>query len=400
MTELFRYTAFYQDGRKKQGEVNAVNESDADAKIRRDGLIPVSIKKLNSDAISSSLFQSVSSSDIEQSTRQLALLLDSGLRIDKAIEVLSKTSKNSLMKTIWKLVGADISEGHELNKALYKHPQVFDSLYCEMVHIGESTGTLPAIFDRLAENIKFQNDLRKKVVQASVYPMFILVVCLVAILAIFNFVIPSMSGVFSSMSEIPGYTQALLDFSQWVQDYQLTMLIVAICMSIGLFFVWKQHRYREKLIKYVFKLPLVSSLVRRVDRIRFSTAMHLTLSSGLNLSEALLLSANTVLSDELKQELLIFSNNVSSGQAISNSIENVHLYDELAVSLIRVGEESGNLTSSFKEITTVGRQNFEDWVLRFTVLLEPLLILVMGGIVGSVVITMLLSIVSINDVSF
>lgn len=400
MSKLFKFVAFNQEGQKKSGEISSENESSAEQLLRNDGLIPIVIKPVVLEGSNGSLFNSIKIGDIEQSTRQLALLLGNGLRIDKALTVLSKTSRANPIGIIWKSVGAEIAEGKELNIALRKYPKIFDSLFCEMVTIGENTGTLPKIFERLAENIKFQNDLRKKVLQASVYPLFILIVCLVAILAIFNFVIPSMSGVFSSMQEIPSYTQTLLSLSQWVQDYQLAMLFGFIFIAIALSMFWRQADYRVKITTIVFQLPLVSKLVKRVDRIRFSTAMNLTLSSGLHLSASLNLAANTVLSHNLKSDLLVFSDNVSAGQSISSAIEQVQLYDDLSCSLIQVGEESGDLAASFEEITNISRTHFEDWVLRFTVLLEPLLILFMGGIVGSVVITMLLSIVSINDVSF
>ncbi|MCF2948443.1 type II secretion system F family protein [Paraglaciecola aquimarina] len=399
MSYLYKYTAYHKDGQKKQGEISARTVEEANKLIRQIGLIPVDVKHVKFETSVGGL-KSIRNADLEQSTRQLALLLGNGLRIDKALGVLSKASRNNPIGTIWRAVGAEIAEGKELSVSLKKHPKVFDSLFCEMVAIGESTGSLPEIFNRLAENIQFQNDLRKKVLQAAIYPLFIFIVCLVAIFAIFNFVIPSMSGVFSSMQEIPSYTQTLLDLSDWVQEYQFILFAWLVIFTFVLVYFWRQQSYRERILTFVFRLPFISGMVKKVDRIRFSTAMNLTLSSGLALSSSLNLSANTVLNSELKKELSTFAANVSSGQSISKAIEPVQLYDDLDISLINVGEESGDLAASFREITTISRESFENWVLRFTVLLEPLLILIMGGIVGSVVITMLLSIVSINDVSF
>jgi len=401
MKKLFFYTAYNSEGIKKTGQVSATDAEDAKRLLRAESLIPV--KVIVDTDMPKPLFggsSKVSASSLEQSTRQLALLLSNGLRIDKALDVLSKSAKSDAIGTIWRKVNSHINEGKELHKALAEYPAVFDPLYIEMVKIGESTGALPEIFNRLGDNIQFQNGLKKKVIQASVYPAFIFVVCILAIFAIFNFVIPSMSSVFASLESLPGYTQFLLSASDWVVAHQ-GKLILGVA-SVVMLTVWalNNHERRQRFLSVCFTLPWIRSIVRKVDRIRFSTGMSLTLSSGLNLSSALTLSANTVLSDRLKSELRQFAEKVSAGQPISSAIEKVQLYDDISLSLISVGEESGALSDSFKEITNINREQLESWLLRLTVLLEPLLILVMGGIVGSVVITMLLSIVSINDVSF
>ena len=401
MKTIFSYKAYSSNGAKKLGQITAKDRQHAEELLREKRLIPISI--VDEASKPQGMFSrknKVSAAALEQSTRQLSLLLANGLRIDKALEVLSGGAKNNPMSSIWLQVNAQISEGHELHRALAQFPAVFDPLYCEMVKIGEATGTLPAIFTRLGDNIHFQNGLKKRVVQASVYPAFIFVVCVMAIFAIFNFVIPSMSTVFSSLESLPVYTQFLLSASAWVVKYQGVLILGLVSLVVITSWLLQDIDRRARLMKVLYELPWIRSIVRRVDRIRFSTGMSLTLSSGLNLSSALVLSSNTVLSTNLKRELEQFAEKVSAGHSVSSAIEAVQLYDDIALSLIKVGEESGALSESFKEITEVNRDQLEEWLLRLTVLLEPMLILVMGGVVGSVVITMLLSIVSINDVSF
>jgi type II secretory pathway component PulF len=269
-----------------------------------------------------------------------------------------------------------------------------------MVRIGESTGNLPIVFTRLSENLRFQIGLRSKVLQAISYPFFILLVCMSAIWAIFNFIVPSMSSMFESMDEVPSYTQFLLNVSQNVQNYQLHALVFVVAIiSLSVYFL-KQHKTREKFIAVVVKLPLIKSVTAKADRIRFATALQLTLESGVNLSSALKLAGETVIDLGLKNKLAVIARQVSTGKQLSDSLQQIRLFDDVALSLIAVGEESGTLANSFREIASRSRQNFENWLMKFTALLEPLLILIMGGVVGSVVIIMLLSIVSINDVSF
>jgi len=225
-------------------------------------------------------------------------------------------------------------------------------------------------------------------------------VCVSAIWAIFNFVVPSMSTMFESMEEVPSYTQFLLDVSQNVQQYQIhAVVVVAALIFFGIYF-FNQPKTRNQFISFMVKLPLIKGITNKSDRIRFATALQLTLESGVNLSTALKLAGETVIDVSLKQKLLTIAGQVSSGSQLSDSLQSIRLFDDVALSLVAVGEESGTLANSFREIASRSRQNFETWLMKFTALLEPLLILIMGGVVGSVVIIMLLSIVSINDVSF
>nr|WP_275423244.1 type II secretion system F family protein [Pseudoalteromonas sp. MMG022] len=342
----------------------------------------------------------VSLNELEQSTSQLSTLLHNGLRVDKALEVLAQSNRNSALGQVWSLVLNEIKQGAVLSDALASRPDIFSTLYIEMVRIGEATGNLPQVFARLSQNLEFQSALRSKVIQASTYPLFILVVCLTAIWAIFNFVIPSMSSMFDNGAAVPQYTQLLLDMSSWVQNYQVHLLVSILLAGVGLYSALQKASLRSALFASVIKFPIVKQIVNHSDRIKFSTALQLTLESGVSLSDSLELAMQTVANPNLQTKLGKVATVVSSGGVLSHELKHLGLYDEVAVSLVTVGEESGSLASSFNEIAKRSRNSFESWLTKFTALLEPLLILIMGGVVGSVVIIMLLSIVSMNDVSF
>lgn len=396
MSQLFRYKAYDRSGKNEVGEINAVNKAEAERLLIQKNLLVINISpiKLNSHS------NKVSLSDIEQSTEQLAILLNNGLKIDKALEVLARTNSKSGIGRVWNSILDEIKKGKSLSESIETQVDIFSSLYCEMVKIGESTGNLPIVFTRLSENLRFQIGLRSKVLQAISYPFFILLVCVSAIWAIFNFVVPSMSTMFESMEEVPSYTQLLLDVSDGVQQYQLHAVVVVFLLIFTGIYLFNQAKTRNKFIAFMVKLPLIKGVTNKADRIRFATALQLTLESGVNLSSALKLAGETVIDVELKQKLSTIASQVSSGGQLSTGLQSANLFDDVALSLVAVGEESGTLANSFREIASRARQNFESWLMRFTALLEPLLILIMGGVVGSVVIVMLLSIVSINDVSF
>lgn len=396
MSQLFRYKAYDRSGKNEVGEISAQSKAEAKKILLQRNLLLLSITPIKFNSHSSK----VSLADIEQSTEQLAILLNNGLKIDKALEVLARTNTKSGIGRVWKSILDEIKKGKSLSESIETRVDVFSSLYCEMVKIGESTGNLPKVFTRLSENLRFQIGLRSKVLQAISYPFFILLVCVSAIWAIFNFVVPSMSTMFESMEEVPSYTQFLLNLSAGVQQYQIHAVILFCLVVFSGVYFFNQPKTRNSFIAFMVKLPLIKGVTNKADRIRFATALQLTLESGVSLSSALKLAGETVIDVQLKQKLAVIAAQVSSGSQLSDGLQTANFFDDIALSLIAVGEESGTLDNSFREIASRSRQNFESWLMRFTALLEPLLILIMGGVVGSVVIIMLLSIVSINDVSF
>jgi len=393
---LFSYQAYNRTGKPEKGEISASSIAEAQLMLSEQGLLVLKVSEVKLNDRTSR----VKLGDIEQSTEQLAILLNNGLKIDKALTVLSRTNSKSGIGRVWKTILEEIKKGKSLSEAIEFRADIFSTLYCEMVKIGESTGNLPKVFTRLSENLRFQIALKNKVMQAISYPIFILLVCVSAIWAIFNFVVPSMSSMFESMEEVPSYTQFLLDVSNNVQQYQVHFLVLLAITAMSCFYMLSQYKTRQKFLSFLVKLPLIKGITTKSDRIRFATALQLTLESGVNLSSALKLASETVISVDLKHDLQIISQQVSAGSDLSSTLQAVKLYDDIALSLITVGEESGTLANSFREIASRSRDSFETWLMKFTALLEPLLILVMGGVVGSVVIIMLLSIVSINDVSF
>ncbi|MCG6510733.1 type II secretion system F family protein [Vibrio parahaemolyticus] len=327
-------------------------------------------------------------------------MLKSGLKIDKALEVLAENAPNAKIQSILEEVGIGVKQGRELWRCMSEHPTAFPNLYVEMVKIGEASGRLTEVFAKLAENLKFQRELSKKITQAMVYPMFILLVCVVSLVAIFNFVVPSMSGLFESLQEIPVYTQLLLDVSGFVQSYQAHMLAALVVAVIAFIKASENPDFRKRVDGFLAAFPLTRNAVLLVERIRYSASMELMLTSGVDLAKSMSMSTASVKSDALQSQLSKAHDDVSQGRSLVESLSGIQLFDPISLSLIRVGEETGQTGLVFGEINSRSRNQFETWMLKLTAMLEPLMIVIMGGIVGSVVIIMLLSIVSVNDVSF
>lgn len=205
MSQKFTYKALTATGDKVADYLFAVDEHTARTTLKQQSLIVISLQAETANGFLS-YEKKASASDIEQSTNQLATLLENGLRINDALEVLIDTAPSQALGKVWHQVFSDVQAGTSLYKALQKYPELFDVLYLEMTNIAENTGTLPVVFRSLSDNLAFQRDLKSKTIQALTYPMIIFMVCVCAVFAIFNFVIPNMESVFTSANELPGYT--------------------------------------------------------------------------------------------------------------------------------------------------------------------------------------------------
>lgn len=398
MSQKYKYKALTTSGDKVADYLFAEDEKSARAALKKQSLIVVSVE-LESATNSLTGSKKASASDVEQSTNQLATLLENGLRINDALEVLIDTAPSQALGKVWHEVFSDVQAGTSLYKALQKYPELFDMLYLEMTNIAENTGTLPTVFRSLSDNLAFQRDLKSKTIQALTYPMIIFMVCLTAIFAIFNFVIPNMESVFTSAKELPAYTQWLLDSSRFVSQNNLLIFALMAGFVVILITLWRQEKTRQLLMQWVSVIPFLGTMIDKAEQIRFSSAMSLTLQSGLSLSDSLSLSIKTLNSAVNKQQLGQAKIKVDNGAPLAESLSSSYFLDRISLSLIKVGEQSGTLDSSFVEVTRRAKTDFESWMIKLTSLLEPLLILIMGGIVGGVVVVMLLSIVSVNDIS-
>lgn len=392
----FSYRAYDRKGQLVQGTVFAETQQKVDKQLRMSGLVPIDIKPIAQVKKK----KNITLNDIEELTSQLSLLLKNGLKIDNALNILMQNSNNLRMQEVLNDVHLNLQHGGELWSALKAQESVFSPLYIEMVKIGETSGKLPEIFDRLAENLQFQRELNSKIIQAMIYPLFIFFVCIASLFAIFNFVVPSMSGLFESLTEIPIYTQILITTSGFILKYQSHMILLLILCLSFVFHYRKKPEFKSWMNQTLYSLPLFNTVILQVERIRYSASLELMLGSGVDLSKAMSMAINAISTKSIASQLLKAQQEVSQGRTLFDSLQGISIFDSISLSLLKVGEETGQLHRTFSEIHSRSRAKLENMILKLTAMIEPLMIIIMGGIVGSVVIIMLLSIVSINEINF
>jgi type II secretory pathway component PulF len=398
----FLYQAYDSSGGKLQGEVEASDVTKAKQQIAEQQLMLVEIKEDGDTVAGLDIFQrnKVSIQEIEYLTAELSLLLNSGVTIDRALGIIRRNSTSAPQAKLVAQLHDAVRRGESLSDALGEHQAVFNPLYLNLISLGEASGTLPTIFSRLAEDMKFQSELKRKVIQALIYPGVIFSVCLLCILFVFNYIVPQMQSLFDGLPELPFYTAVLLGVSNWIVSYQWILLAMVLASGVGIYMARKSPSSAAAIDAFIARVPGFSGMITRVERIRFNTAITLMLESGILIDRCLEMAVGSIKNRELKQGLTSAKDRVKKGATLSTALRSSPVFDDFSMSLIEVGEESGELAPVFGEISARARREFESAVDRMTSLLEPALILVMGGIVGGVVVTMLLSIVSVNEVGF
>lgn len=395
----FNYQAYDSNGAKVEGNVSANSVEAATKQIKSLNLIPIKVTEIAESTNANNLMErkTVSIEELEFITSELAILLKNGVKIDKGLSILLRNRPSGPSAKLLAALQLEIKRGNSLSEAMKEQPLVFDALYVNLVKLGEESGSLPDVFLKLSEDLKFRNELKRKIIQSLTYPMVIFFVCILCILFIFNYIVPQMSGLFDGMPELPIYTELLLSVSQWMRSYQWFMFAG---VTIGVFSLWaalKKPTTKRIMDDFLLKVPMVKNAVLIVERIRFNSALAMMLDAGISIDKALGLSADSVKNKVIRQGLIGAKEHVKKGAKLTESLAKSPIYPDFFISLLEVGEESGNLSPVFNEIAMRSRKSFETWSDKMTSILEPLLILTMGGIVGSVVVTMLLSIVSVND---
>nr|WP_241264343.1 type II secretion system F family protein [Bowmanella dokdonensis] len=342
----------------------------------------------------------VSLADLELLTSELSILLENGVKIDKGIDIIKRTAMKPALVRLLSEVSGSLKQGSSLGDALAEQRGTFDSLYVNLVRLGEASGNLPRIFRRLSEDLKFRQSLISKVTQAVTYPLVIMLVCIASVFFVFNYIVPKLASLFEGVPDLPWYTSLMLGVGDWLLNYQMFLFLGVVLLLILGLIAWNNLELRQKLLARFFRLPGISRITLLIERIRFNAGLTMMLEAGVSVDHALKLAEGNLSHPDLKTEMSICIKKISRGGKLSESLAETSIYPAFYVALLQVGEETATLPRVFAEITQRSRDSFESFTTRITTLLEPLLILLMGGIVGSVVVVMLLSMVSINDVAF
>lgn len=398
---LFKYVAYDGNGKKVESTLEAESQALALSQLKDEQGLMVSTLTQVSQASSSfsSLFnrKQTNARDLEFLTSEILLLLQSGVKFDKAVELLARAKASTPIGEVLSQASSKLKAGSTIADTFGSFERLFDKLYVNLLRTGEESGTLVPVFEGLSRDLKYRNDLRQTITQAVFYPFIILLVCIASVVFIFNFIVPKLAVLFDDRADLAFHTQMIMSLSEWMINYQHYLGGAIVAVGVGLYSYRSDPRLLEWFHRNSRRFPVIGNIVELSERIRFCSSMSLLLKAGIAMDQAVKLSAGNAVNSEVRRELTQASDAIRKGTQLSKALSDTSLFNPLFVSLIEIGEESGEVSRVFNDLSDRSRNEFSQWVSRFTTLLEPLLIITMGFIVGFVVVSMMLSVMSVND---
>ena len=402
---LFRYKTVTPDGKVVEGTLEAADEQTVIARLQEQGQLPINVFSAEEGGLWGGEIQlpwrqkKVPQKDLLVFTQELSTLIEAGLTLDRSLSILSDLTENPYLKEIIQELLKEVKAGKSLSEALGMYPRAFPKVYVNMVKAGEAGGALDQILKRLVEYLEEVEELRSYIVSASIYPAILSLVAAGSIAIMVTFVIPNFSSIFENAgAPVPLPMKVLLILSGILTGYW--WLILGLGISI---WYWIRGRLatsegRLNWDRRLLKLPLVGSVLHRVEISRFSRTMGTLLKSAVPLIQSLNIVKEIVGNQAIASAMDPIKSGVKKGEGLSGPIRESGIFPTFALHLLQVGEETGRLDDMLLQIADTYDRELRASLKRLVALFEPLIILVMAVIIGSMVVSLLYSIVSINDV--
>jgi type IV pilus assembly protein PilC len=397
----FKYTAYTPQQKITSGILEAADKNMAIETLERAGYKILSLKsfrKYNIEEILPSLF-SVKKTDIVLFSRQLAMLLDKGIKFLAALELSKDQVHNRILKKRIQTVLDDVEGGSTFSDALAKHPDVFPVTYHNMIRVGEKAGKLEDVLREEAEHLEMEEVVRKKIRNAFIYPSVIFLMGIGTVIVLLTTVLPSMMDLFTQFgSELPLPTRITVSLAEFFDTYALYLIggVLFISLFITIYSRTKSGKYIIE--RFLLCLPVVGRIIALRNLEQFSRISTVLLSAGLPVPEVIEIAHQGVQSETVRHELAKIPENLVQGQGLSGSMKNSDLFPSMLIQMVITGEETNTLESSFEALAEHYAYEFNQSLSTFISLLEPVLILVIGLIVGFIAISAMMPIYSIYDV--
>jgi len=409
---LFAYTAVDAQGKTHQGTVEANNAADAAAAIKKQGRFPTNIAETTAAAgkpkgkglsLSFSLGGGAGTGKVPAKvltvfTRQLSTLISAGLPLLRSLRTLSKQEKNVNLRKIMGSLAESVEGGTTFSEALAQHPKAFNKLYVNMVKAGELGGVLEIVLTRLAEFAEKSQRIRGKVTSAMVYPAVVLTIAVGIVTFLMLFIVPKFEAIFKDMlggRPLPVITQIIMDLSRFIQGNFLLIAGVLTVLVIGLRFAIRLPGIAAALDSYKLKLPLFGDLLTKTSVARFSRTLGTLVSSGVPILQALQITRDTAGNEKVSTAIETIHDNVKEGESMVAPMEASQISPPTVVSMVQVGEETGQLPDMLTKVADVFEEEVDVAVAGLTSLLEPVMIVLLALIVGTIVVALFLPLITI-----
>tara|TARA_R110001583_G_scaffold161866_1_gene314055 strand:+ start:4044 stop:5258 length:1215 start_codon:yes stop_codon:yes gene_type:complete len=390
--DTFVWQGVDKQGRKTRGELNAPSSAIVKAHLRKQGIITKNVKKKSKPLFSSK--KPIKPADVSIFTRQMATMLKAGVPLVQSFDIVAEGVENPTMQDLVLDIKNEVASGGGFAAACAKHPKYFDDLFCSLIASGESSGTLETMLDRVATYKEKTEALKAKIKKALTYPIAVLVVAAIVTTILLIKVVPQFATTFESFgSELPAFTQLVVAMSEWMQAYWFVVLAIAIVSAA----TFSKAREKSKVFsdwvdKMMLKAPIIGDIVFNSVIARFSRTLATTFGAGVPLVDALNSVAGAAGNAVYTKAIIQIRDDVTTGQTLYSSIKFTNLFPSMLLQMVSIGEESGSLDEMLDKVASHYEEAVDNAVDTLTSLLEPMIMSVLGVLVGGLMIAMYLPI--------
>ncbi|MDH5484015.1 MAG: type II secretion system F family protein [Gammaproteobacteria bacterium] len=396
----FVWEGINKDGKTVKGETTANNANMLKADLRRQGIQPKKVKKKAQPLFGSS-GKPITAADIAIFARQLATMMKAGVPLVQSFDITAQGHSNPSMRDLILAIKADVEAGGTFASAIRKHPMYFDDLFCNLVDAGEQSGALESLLEKVATYKEKTEALKAKIKKALTYPISVLVVAIIVTAILLIFVVPVFSEMFENFgAQLPAFTQFVVDISEYVTDtWYIIAAAIAIAISSFMQAYKRSPQLRFNMDKLTLKLPVVSDLALKSSVARFSRTLSTMFAAGVPLVEAMESVAGASGNRVFQKAILQIRDDISTGQQLQSCMgQYPHLFPNMAIQMVSIGEESGALDEMLSKVADYYEAQVDDSVDNLTALMEPLIMVFLAVVIGGLVIAMYLPIFKMGEV--
>lgn len=400
----FAYQAVTGDGDERSGLIDAPDQAAAVERLQRQGLIPMSVEQAGAKKNTGFLTQQLSWGKASQHgqmmifTEDLSALLQAGISLDRALVIMLSVTQEDSSKQLIMAVQEGVRKGQSLSVALSAQPDTFSRFYINMVQAAEAAGDLGAGLSDLAVYLERSRELRERTLSALIYPMILLLVAAVSLLIILTYVVPQFEQLFSDMGQaLPLATRIVISTARGITDYGLLFLFFLVLLGLYLRYLLQQPEIRLRWDRRSLKLPLWGALSQKLEVARFSRSLGTLAKAGVPLLSALTIARETLLNRALTEVIEVATDRVKEGSTLADPLAESKLFPPLMLQMIQVGEETGQLDQMLLKVADVYDRQVGTAIQRMLTILEPALIVGLGVLIAGIIISILVAILSLNQ---
>lgn len=394
----FNYEGVNKTGQKMMGEVQARSLALAKAELRKQGIISNKVIKKRKPFFDKKN-KKITQGDITVFSRQLATMIESGIPLVQSFDIVSKGQSNKRLKDLIEAIKTDVETGLTLSESLKKHPVYFNELFCNLVDAGEKSGSLDIMLDKVATYKEKIETIKKKIKKALTYPMAVMVVAFVVTAALLIFVVPQFESLFKGFgADLPAMTKMVVNMSQFFQSYWY-LIFGSLGGAIYAFIYAKNHslEFAQRVDRITLRLPVVGPIIEKASIARFTRTLSITFAAGLPLVEALKSVAGATGNIIFSKATDRIRDEVSTGQQMNIAMANTGLFPNMVIQMVAIGEESGALEKMLSKVADFFEEDVDNAVDALSSLLEPIIMSILGILVGGLVIAMYMPIFKLGS---